>query len=186
MHESATNLIVNALLKHRPDRSQLHVGDVGAFESGEGLSLRTTIEGLGFAAYHGIDIRPNRNVEYVVPEVGDWSQIIPAMDVIVSANCIEHTRWPWVWMCQIRNIVKVGGLVVVVGPTAWRIHRHPVDCWRILPDGMTALFQWAGLKTLEVGLGTANVRLPSGEKTKADCWGVARRRKKRKKKGNKR
>lgn len=182
MHESATAAIVSMLQLHAPDRAGLHVGDVGAYESGEGLSLRTTLEGLGFAGYHGIDIRPNRNVEYVVPEFGDWTSIVPPMDVIVSANCIEHTQQPWTWINQLKSIVKPGGLICVCAPSQWRIHRHPMDCWRVLPDGMRALFLWAGLKPLTIGIGVAGVPSASGEKSKADCYGAARRRKKKRKK----
>ena len=35
-------------------------------------------------------------------------------------------------------------------PTSWVEHRHPVDCWRILPDGIKFLFDLAGIKPIEV------------------------------------
>jgi hypothetical protein len=81
-----------------------------------------TLKPLVRNGYVGVDIRPGPNVDVVVSEDGEWN--LKVGDAAISANTVEH----------VRN------------------HRHPVDCWRILPDGMEELFQWARLEVREVGI----------------------------------
>lgn len=68
-----------------------------------------------------------------------------AYDTVLSANVIEHVRKPWVWMQELRRITRPGGHVIVVTPANWVYHPDPVDCWRVWPEGLEALFESAGL-----------------------------------------
>ncbi|MBU2063807.1 MAG: hypothetical protein KKF93_05375, partial [Candidatus Omnitrophica bacterium] len=38
------------------------------------------------------------------------------------------------------------GHVITIAPISWTYHEAPVDCWRIYPEGMKALYEEAGLK----------------------------------------
>jgi SAM-dependent methyltransferase len=81
--------------------------------------------------------------EYEIPaEQGQF-------DVVLSAQVIEHVRRPWLWMPELARVCAPGGLVITVNPVSWPYHEAPVDCWRIYPEGMTALCVDAGL-TLEL------------------------------------
>lgn len=80
-----------------------------------------------------------------------------AFDVVVSGQVIEHVRKPWVWIRELARVCKPGGKVITVNPVSWPYHEAPVDCWRIYPEGMKALYDEAGLtvelsrcETLEV------------------------------------
>ena len=55
-------------------------------------------------------------------------------------------------MDQIAFAMKPGGKAILIAPTTPIIHRHPVDCWRILPDGWIALAKWAGLDPIEIDM----------------------------------
>jgi len=66
-------------------------------------------------------------------------------DVVISGQVIEHVRKIWVWMNEVARICKPGGLVITINPVSWPFHENPVDCWRIYPDGMRALYEDAGL-----------------------------------------
>ncbi|MFP4333725.1 MAG: hypothetical protein ACLFQJ_10540, partial [Campylobacterales bacterium] len=41
-----------------------------------------------------------------------------------------------------------GGLVITVNPVSWVYHEAPIDCWRIYPEGMSALYEDANLEVL--------------------------------------
>ena len=69
-------------------------------------------------------------------------------DIVVSGNVIEHVRRVWRWMPEVARVCKVGGLVITVNPVSWPYHEAPVDCWRIYPEGMRALYEEASLTVL--------------------------------------
>ena len=71
-----------------------------------------------------------------------------AYDIVLSGNVIEHVRAIWRWLPEVARVCKVGGLVITVNPVSWPYHEAPVDCWRIYPEGMRALYEDASLTVL--------------------------------------
>lgn len=69
-------------------------------------------------------------------------------DIVLSGQVIEHVRKPWVWMREVARVTNAGGYVITIAPVSWKYHPAPVDCWRIYPDGMKALYDHAGLVPL--------------------------------------
>ena len=112
--------------------------------------------------YLGIDLEAGANVDRIM--LGPY-RIHPKgelYDLVVSGQCLEHVENPFRLVAEIARVLKPGGLAILAAP--WRhdhIHNHPVDCWRILPDGMKSLLAEAGLATLR----TYTVR--------NDTWGIA-------------
>jgi hypothetical protein len=114
--------------------------------------------------YVGIDIKAGRNVDHVVQPY-DWSAAVSPgeFDVVISGQCAEHVPDIYAWARQVGLAVRAGGMVCVIAPWKWKQHRYPVDCWRLMPDGMRFLLgEVAGLAVIEA---TIN---PDG-----DCRGVA-------------
>jgi len=104
-----------------------------------------------FAAhnYTGFDIEAGRSVDAVMQD----AETIPAesnhYDVVLSANCLEHVRRPWVLVLEMARIVKPGGLVFLLMPAYHTYHAHPIDCWRAYAEGMRGLLENAQLEVLE-------------------------------------
>lgn len=67
-------------------------------------------------------------------------------DIVFSASVAEHVREVWTWMKELARVCRVGGRVITICPTSWPYHEAPVDCWRIYPEGMMALYRSAGLE----------------------------------------
>jgi len=42
--------------------------------------------------------------------------------------------------------MQSGGHVITIVPVSWNFHEAPIDCWRIYPEGMRALYEEAGLE----------------------------------------
>jgi len=80
--------------------------------------------------------------------VNEYEFPIPdgSYDIVFSASVIEHVKKPWIWMKELCRVCKKGGHVLTIAPISWPYHGVPVDCWRIFPEGMKALYEDSGLE----------------------------------------
>jgi len=162
MHPNSLFMMHRLLEQHAEVGERGRLADVGSYDVNG--TYRPIVEGLGFDSYHGIDIMEGPNVDMVFPENGDWgTDARTQWDVVISGQCLEHTRRPWVWMRQVAQLVRSGGLVIVIAPWQEVFHEYPIDCWRVLPDGMRAVMEWADLRGIDAGM------------LENDCFGVARK-----------
>ena len=108
-------------------------------------STYNEIVGLSTINWHTLDIVPNDNLTYLANS--EYSFPIPdnTFDVVLSGQVIEHVRKPWVWIKELARVSKKGGYVIIINPVSWPYHLAPIDCWRIYPEGMHALYEEAGL-----------------------------------------
>ena len=92
----------------------------------------------------------------------------------VCGSCLEHCRNPHRLVEEIFRVLRPGGWVLLNAPMVWRVHRYPIDCFRILPDGMAALLELAGFDVVEAYAKAAReARLAQfGFK---DCFGVGQK-----------
>lgn len=101
--------------------------------------------------YVGLDIEPGANVDIVLQGQNEWANAPDdEYDAVISGSTLEHTRLPWIFMKNIARIAKPGALVCVIAPYSWGYHEHPIDCWRIYPEGMKAVMECSGLSVIEV------------------------------------
>src|SRR3954454_12021003 len=98
-------------------------------------------ETLDFAGRPGVTHGTEDPYHFPLPDDG--------YDVVLSGQVIEHVPKIWRWMPELARIVRPGGVVITVAPISWPFHEAPVDCWRMYPDGLCALYEDAGL-TVEV------------------------------------
>jgi SAM-dependent methyltransferase len=71
-----------------------------------------------------------------------------AYDVVLSGQVLEHVPKMWRWMADVARVTRPGGIVITVAPVSWPYHEAPLDCWRIYPEGLRALYEDAGLQVL--------------------------------------
>lgn len=101
--------------------------------------------------YIGIDLAPGRNVHIVLSHPYQWREIkTGSMDVVISGQMLEHAEYFWITALEMARVLKPGGLICLIAPSAGPEHRYPVDCWRFYPDGMRAIAKFAHLDCLEV------------------------------------
>lgn len=145
MHDNAARLFRKFAAKYVKDGDL--VLDVGSLNV-NGCHKDILKEMPFIVEYLGIDIREGPNVHQVVLPYS-YPFVTGSFDVVVSGQCIEHSPRPWAIVHEISRCVKSGGYVFISAPWSWQIHRHPLDCFRILPDGMRAMMEDAGLTVLE-------------------------------------
>ena len=162
MHQSSLTEM-KRVLQARFRGHRLMVLDVGSRVVG---TDRRTYRGLMRPewTYLGCDVEAGENVDLVMPSPYQIpAEMDEAVDVVISGQCLEHVERPWRLVPEMARALKPGGTMVITAPWTWAIHRFPVDCWRILPDGMRVLLEDAGL-TVEASYTVQN-----------DCWGIGRR-----------
>jgi len=98
--------------------------------------------------YFGIDITDGQNVDKVV-EPYNWDIEDESFDIVISGQTLEHVKFFWLTMQEIERVLKKGGLVCLIVPAEVGKHRYPVDCWRMLEDGMHTLAEWVNLEVIE-------------------------------------
>lgn len=103
--------------------------------------------------YTGMDIVPGKNVDVV-----GYENLAKVYDVVISGQVMEHVARPWEWMCALAGLFR--RYICIIAPSRSKEHRYPIDCYRYLPDGMRALFEYAGIVTIEARL------------DKTDCIGI--------------
>jgi len=142
-----------------------------------GLGLQKTYRDLMKPGwdYLGIDIVESVNVDIVMK-----GNLIPigddCIDVVISGQCLEHCDNPFSLVKEMARITKINGFVIITAP--WSQGRHlDVDRWRFLPQGFKSLFDYAGLKCVDVYLNqTYKYKVGNKDKEKhLDCWGIGRK-----------
>ena len=112
--------------------------DVGSQQLGP-RSYRSLFDGY---LYTGMDIVPGTNVDVVgYDSLGTY-------DVVISGQVMEHVERPWEWLAKLATLYR--RYICIIAPNEWPEHRCPIDCYRFLPDGMKALFEYAGIVPLEI------------------------------------
>jgi len=114
-------------------------------------------------AYVGCDLAPGENVDVVQPAPYTLPFDDASFDLVISGQVLEHVEEPARLVREMGRVLRPGGMVILTAPWRWEIHRYPLDCWRILPDGMAALLRTAGLDILETYI------------VERDCWGIGRK-----------
>ena len=90
--------------------------------------------------YRGLDIEAGHNVDIVVENAYDWTEVpTDSVDLVVSGQALEHVEYFWASMYEIVRVLKPGGLAMLIAPSGGFEHRYPVDCWRFYRDGFVAL-----------------------------------------------
>jgi cephalosporin hydroxylase len=99
--------------------------------------------------YEGADMQAGPNVDHVLPDLYRWSFEDEAFDVLISGQTFEHIKFFWLTWKEMVRVLKPGGLIFLIAPSAGAEHRFPVDCWRFYRDGFQALGELENLEVLE-------------------------------------
>jgi SAM-dependent methyltransferase len=115
--------------------------DVGSYD--ENGTNRPLVEGRGWH-YTGLDIRDGPNVDIIAgPYLYPFED--NSFDLVISGQAMEHVEDLRSWINECVRVLAPGGRLCIT--TVWKMFYHPfpVDCWRIMPDGMRWLFNQNGL-----------------------------------------
>ena len=92
-----------------------------------------------------IDIFEHPRLTYTAKGLYEFPIPDQTFDVVFSAQVLEHVKAVWRWIREVARVCKSGGVVITINPVNWGYHEVPVDCWRVYPEGMRALYDEGGL-----------------------------------------
>lgn len=143
MHENSWLLFRKYALEHfQPGMRVLEIGP------DQSPSTYQSIVDDDSLVWDTLDIHSNQQVTHRATSEYSFPIQDGAYDIVLSGQVIEHVRRVWVWMREVARVCRGGGLVITINPVSWPFHEAPVDCWRIYPDGMRALYEDAALNVL--------------------------------------
>lgn len=103
--------------------------------------------------YRGCDVVAGENVDLIMPTPYEIPSQWGKFEVIISGQVAEHVQDIYKWLTTLRSALKPQGSLVIISPFIFQIHRYPVDCWRILPDGYNWLLgDFLGMDIIYTGI----------------------------------
>lgn len=134
----------------------LKILDIGSFDRSGEYNYGNILNEKKWT-YHGLDLKKGKNVDIVVENPYDWREIEDeTYDVVISGQAFEHIEFFWLTLEQIDRILKPGGFVCIIAPSAGPVHRNPYDCYRFGEDGMKAMAEYINLRVIETGTNEGN------------------------------
>lgn len=98
--------------------------------------------------WHTLDLYDSAQLTYANSAENSFAIPDGSYDLVLSGQVLEHVRKPWIWLPELARVTTTGGLVVTINPVSWVYHEAPIDCWRVYPEGMKALYEEAALTVL--------------------------------------
>jgi SAM-dependent methyltransferase len=95
-----------------------------------------------------IDINKHPNLKYCALDEYSYPIDSESYDIVLSGQVLEHVKKVWIWIKELARVCKRGGLIITINPVSWIYHEVPVDCWRVFPEGMKALYEEADLEII--------------------------------------
>jgi SAM-dependent methyltransferase len=155
-----------------PGDKPIRVLDIG---SAGGHTYRDLFSTSDFH-YTGLDIEAGHNVDLVPDDPFCWDIEAESFDVVISGQTFEHNPFFWITAAEIARVLTQGGLTSIIAPSAGKVHRFPLDCWRFYPDSWSALCAYVGLDIEESFIEEPAPDLPiGGAKQWHDALMVARK-----------
>jgi len=102
--------------------------------------------------YLTVDLAPGEGVDIVLDDPYRLPLEDASVDIVLSGQMLEHCEFFWLSFAEMMRVLKPGGLLFLIAPSAGPIHQYPVDCYRFYPDAYRALAKYAGCHLVEVWL----------------------------------
>lgn len=132
-------------------QEQAEVLDVGSYDVNG--TYRPMIELHEGWHYTGMDVCEGPNVDVVSPDPYHFPFEEGAFDLVITGSTMEHVEAIWLWVPELVRVLKPGGMLSIVTHWSFPEHKYPIDCWRIMPDGMKYLFDQTGkLERYNIGI----------------------------------
>lgn len=122
--------------------------------------------------YLGVDFSHGKGVDIVLDDAYKYPFQENTFDIVVTSSCLEHSEFFWLTYLECLRVLKPTGLLYCNAPSnRMAYHRHPVDCWRFMPDAAKALENFANYSSIPAKvLETFTVQPIHNDKSKCFDW----------------
>ena len=101
---------------------------------------------IDFISTEYIDQAAVKNLTYELKSPYSFPVEDEVYDIVLSGQVLEHVEKIWIWLKELKRVVKKDSLIVTINPVSWPYHEAPIDCWRVFPSGIRALAEDSGLQ----------------------------------------
>lgn len=130
----------------------LNILDVGSLDVTGDYNYKRIFNESNWS-YTGLDIKAGHNVDIIITDIYNWFEIEDnAYDVIISGQFFEHLEFFWITMSQIERVLKPGGYVCIIVPSAGHRHGDMLNCYRFHEDGLKAMAKYVDLEIVHVSV----------------------------------
>lgn len=133
--------------------SELNILDVGSLDRKGDFNYSDIFDEKNWT-YTGLDFQAGNNVDIVVNDIYNWFEVEDnTYDVIVSGQFFEHLEFFWITMSEIERVLKPGGYVCIIAPSAGSKHGGNIpNCYRFHEDGLKAMAQYVDFEVIHTSV----------------------------------
>lgn len=133
--------------------SKLNILDVGSLDRQGNFNYSDIFNEKNWT-YTGLDIQSGINVDIVVSDIYNWFEIEDnTYDVIISGQFFEHLEFFWITMSEIERVLKPGGYVCIIAPSAGSKHGGNIpNCYRFHEDGLKAMAKYVDFEVIHTSV----------------------------------
>ena len=131
----------------------LKILDVGSLDGSGNYNYSDIFDEKNWS-YSGLDFQAGNNVDIVVSDIYNWFEVEDnSYDVVISGQFFEHLEFFWLTMSQIERVLKPGGYVCIIVPSAGPKHGGDMlNCYRLYEDGLKAMAKYVDLDVVHASV----------------------------------
>ena len=132
---------------------KLDILDVGSLDGNGNYNYSDIFNETNWT-YTGLDFQAGNNVDIVVTDIYNWFEVEDnTYDVVISGQIFEHLEFFWLTMSQIERVLKPGGYLCIIVPSAGPRHGGDMpNCYIYHEDGLKAMAQYVNLEVMHVSI----------------------------------
>ena len=160
MHRSSFNKMKYFKDTYLNPNTELKILDIGSFDKDGNFNYGIILNEEKWT-YHGLDLQEGNNIDIVVKDPYDWSELAnESFDLVVSGQAFEHIEFFWLTLEEIKRILKPGGFLFIIAPSTGPVHRNPYDCYRFNDNRMECMAKYISFDVIEYGTTHDNSSAP--------------------------
>lgn len=152
MHQSSLNNMKKMLTRVLTEElisKEFIIVDYGGRKIDGHISYYSLLNEYSNLKYIGVDLESGEGVNVVLTDPYNSPFQDNSIDIVITGQMFEHCEFFWLTIKDMARIIKPGGYILAITPSAGPVHRYPVDCWRFYPDAYASLCKWADLELVD-------------------------------------
>ena len=161
MHKTSYSKMKWFKNKYLNSSTNLNILDVGSLDGKGDFNYRDIFDEKNWS-YTGLDFQDGNNVDILVTDIYNWFELEDnTYDVIISGQLFQHLEYFWLTMSEIERVLKPGGYVCIIAPSAGPKHGGNMpNCYRFHEDGLAAMAKYVDLEVLSAEVNQDNDAAP--------------------------
>lgn len=141
--------------------ANLKILDVGSLDGKGDFNYREIFNEKHWS-YTGLDFEDGNNVDILVTDIYNWFEVEDnTYDVVISGQLFQHLEYFWLTMGEIERVLKPGGYVCIIAPSAGPKHGGNMpNCYRFHEDGLEAMAKYVNLNVLHAKINPSKNSAP--------------------------